>query len=75
MVKTKDTTPDVRSMPSLSFAVKDERTGAYYPSIAERVKVDEPIQWICDIMSQTDMLRTEHPTARITFRVISWERV
>ena len=71
-------------MPSLSFAVKDERTGAYYPccafgntakSIAERIKVDEPIQWICDIMSQTDMLRTEHPTARITFRVISWERV
>ena len=84
LVKTKDPKPDSRSGSALSFTVRDERNNNLYPccafgntakSISERVKVDEPVQWICDIMSQTDMLRPEYPTARITFRVISWERV
>lgn len=84
IIKAKDPKPDVKNAPSLAFSVRDERTGAYYPccafgntakSISERVKVDEPIQWICDILSQPDTLRPEYTQARITFRVISWERV
>lgn len=66
----------------MSFAVRDELTGMIYPcyasgktaiSIANRIKVDEPIHWICNILCQPDS-RTNGETFRVTFRVITWDR-
>ena len=40
-------------------------------SIVRNAKVDQPLLWICDIITQPDSM-TNGRSLRFTFRVISW---